>query len=47
MACWAASIWSATRDRLETIVLIVGMLPFSIALQRTGGVDRRLMACGP
>jgi di/tricarboxylate transporter len=24
----------------KTIVLIVGMLPFSIALQRTGGVDR-------
>ena len=28
----------------KTIVLIVGMLPFSIALQRTGGVD--LMADG-
>ncbi|MGP3696675.1 SLC13 family permease [Rhodobacter sp. NSM] len=25
--------------RWETLVLIVGMLPFSIALQRTGGVD--------
>ncbi len=23
----------------QSIVLIVGMLPFSIALQRTGGVD--------
>jgi di/tricarboxylate transporter len=28
----------------KTLVLIVGMMPFSTALQRTGGVD--LMACG-
>ena len=40
MATGCIDITSAYRCiNWKTIVLIVGMLPFSIALQRTGGVD--------
>lgn len=44
-ACGVVTLASAYRSiDWKTIVLIVGMLPFSTALQRTGGVD--LMAHG-